>query len=260
MNMKRRTIWFLGASTAVVAVALPVGGATASKVMSGDFSAFSAVKWSSIIATTGLVIFFLVRQGVFANENLEEGERGYRRRWGKVVTRRKTGTRTLLMPGKKHFYVKHMYDVVVQSIRVRSSPEQPNLDKPARATFNRKNIWYVLVINWRVIDSDDSIYKSLTKVYQINRAAEGNDALENFVMNETLKTVRRCLSKFDADADGLPILTIDTEVAHVPDELLALQSELASMIGVQLESIDPILLTEAPEEAIRDLKNQSMFT
>lgn len=225
-----------------------LGTAPISKIT--DMINGSTIKWSSIVVGAGVVVFFLIRNGVLANENLEEGERGYRRRWGKITTNRK-GKRTLLFPGKKHFYIRHWYDVVVQSTRVRNTPEEPKYGEPARATLNQANIWYVLCANWRVIDEDEAIYKSLTKVYQVNRAAEGNDALENYVMNEVYAAVRRSLSKFAIDSEGLPVFTINAYRGYVPYEVAKLVMELEMNVGVCLESIDPVLLTIAPEAGVK---------
>ncbi len=254
MNMRKGAAWLIGTSTVLTVVALPFGPGLATQVMSGDFSVLSAIKWSTIVAGTFFGLFFLVRHGIFANENLEEGERGYRRRWGKIVAKRKTGKRTLLLPGKKHFYVKHWFDVVVQSVRKRSTPEEPDFGNPTKATFNDKNIWYLLVIDWRVEDDEEAIYKSLTQVYQVKRAQEGNDALENYVYNQVLKTVRRHLKEFDSDSDDLPIFTLDPDVASVPEALLTLVEELHNTLGVLVENIDPVLLTLAPEEGFSRLK------
>lgn len=209
----------------------------------------STIKWSTIIAGIGIVLFFLIRNGVLANENIEEGERGYRRRWGKIVTNRK-GERTLLLPGKKHFYVRHMYDVVVQSVRVRNTPEEPKYGEPARATLGQMNIWYVLRAKWHVIDEDEAIYKSLTKVYQVNRAAEGSDALENYVMNEVYAAVRRSLSEFERDSEGLPAFAVNAYRNHVPYEVAKLVMELEMEYGVSLDGIDPVLLSVAPEAGV----------
>lgn len=210
----------------------------------------TTVKWSSIIVGVGLVVFFLIRNGVLANENIEEGERGFRRRWGKITTNRK-GERKLLLPGKKHFYIRHMYDVVVQSIRVRSTPEEPKYGEPARATLGQTNIWYLLRAKWHVIDEDEAIYKSLTKVYQVNRAAEGNDALENYVMNEMNAAIRQSLSEFELDSEGLPAFTINAYRGHVPYAVAELVMRLEMDFGVSLDSVDPVLLTIAPESGIK---------
>lgn len=210
----------------------------------------TTVKWSSIVVGIGLVVFFLIRNGVLANENIEEGERGFRRRWGKITTNRK-GERTLLLPGKKHFYVRHMYDVVVQSVRVRSTPEEPKYGEPARATLGQTNIWYVLRAKWHVIDEDEAIYKSLTKVYQVNRALEGSDALENYVMNEVYAAVRRSLSEFERDFESLPAFTINAYRGYVPYGVAELVMKLEMDFGVSLDSIDPVLLSVAPEAGVR---------
>ncbi len=251
--MNKKTIWMTGGVSALTVVTSFAGPGLATELMSGDFSVLSAVKWSSIIAGSGLALFFLVRHGVFANENLEEGERGYRRRWGKIVTKR-DGSRKLLRPGRKHFYVKHWYDVVVQSVRVRSSPEEPELDKPIRFTFRGKNVWAVLVVDWQVIDEEEHIYNSITKVYQVKRAQEGNDALENYILNQLHKVFIRSVESFNADANGLPVITISQDVGTVPMQLCQLLVRLRETYGVRIVGIDPVLLTHAPEEAIRDLK------
>lgn len=253
MNMNKKTVWIIGGVSGVAVVTPLIGPTLANEVIAGDFSVLSAVKWSSIIAGTGLALFFLVRHGVFANENLEEGERGYRRRWGKIVTKR-DGSRKLLRPGKKHFYVKHWYDVVVQSVRLRSSPEEPELDKPIRFTFRGKSVWAVLVVDWQVIDKEEYIYNSITKVYQIKRAQEGNDALENYVLNQLHKVFIRCVESFNADSNGLPVITVNQDVGTVPEQLCQLLVRLRETYGVRIVNIDPVLLTLAPEEAIRDLK------
>lgn len=257
MNIRKGTYWFVGTS-AVLTVALPVawnfGPGLTTRIMSGDFSLGGAIKWSSIVAGAAVALYFLVSRGVLANENLEEGERGYRRRWGKIVANRKTGKRKLLLPGKKHFYIKHMYDVVVQSVRVRSTPEEPDLSQPLRATLGGMNLWIVLVIDWYVEDIEESIYKSLTQVYQVRRAQEGSDALANYVTNQVNKTVVRHLADFDTNPDHLPVITIDLEVGSVPDALLELLQELHDKFGVVVNGIDPILLTQAPEEAIRGIR------
>lgn len=254
MNMNKKTVWMIGGVSALTVATPFVGPSLATEVMSGDFSVLSAVKWSSIIAGVGLLLFFLVRQGVFAFENLEEGERGFRRRWGKIVVNKKTGEPKLLLPGKRHFYVKYMYDIVVQSVRVRSSPEEPNFDKPIRFAFQRKNAWVVLAVDWQVIDEKMHIYNSITKVYQVKRAQEGNDALENYVLNQTHKALIRCMESFNADVNGLPVITVNQDVGTVPEQLYQLLVRLRETYGVRIHSIDPVLLTHAPEEAIRDLK------
>lgn len=250
MNMRNRVVP-LAAVSLVLVGSLSIGSNFASEVMTGDFSTISAIKWSSVIVGGGIVVFFLIRNGVFANENLEEGERGYRRRWGKITSKPKTGKRKLLMPGRKHFYVKHMYDVVVQSVRIRNSPEEPNFNEPIRATFHGKHIWYLLIIRWYVLDTDEAIYRSLTQIYQVNRAREGDDALENFVANQLLTTVRQCLGEFEEDSDGLPVITIDPELGSVPEALASSLDELTEKLGVHVKDIRPVLLTFAPEEVWR---------
>lgn len=223
----------------------------ASKLMDGSVNWAGTIKWGAILTGIGLGLYFLLNNGVFANENLEEGERGYRRRWGKIVCDKK-GRRKLLMPGKKHFYVKHWYDVVVQSVRTRSTPETPDYDKPVRATYMGTNIVYVLVVKWRVLDNDEAIYKSLTAVYQVNRAAEGSKALENFVMNEVYRAVGRSLADFTMDdVNRLPVITIDAELTSVPAELSRTIENLEKNYGVRVESIDPLLLAVAPEAGMR---------
>lgn len=222
----------------------------ASKLMDGSINWAGTIKWGAILTGIGLGLYFLLNNGVFANENLEEGERGYRRRWGKIISGKKG--RKVLMPGKKHFYVKHWYDVVVQSVRTRSTPETPDYDKPVRATYLGKNILYVLVVKWRVLDTDDAIYKSLTAVYQVNRAAEGSKALEHFVMNEVYRAVGRSLSDFIMDrATPLPVIKIDAEHSNVPAELSRTITDLEENYGVRVESIDPVLLAVAPEAGMR---------
>lgn len=212
----------------------------------------STITWSSVVVGFGVVVFFLIRNGVLANENIEEGERGYRRRWGKVTANRK-GKRTLLLPGKKHFYVRHMYDVVVQSVRVRNTPEEPDYDKPTKASLGagENNIWYLLRAKWHVIDEDTAIYKSVTKVYQVKRAAEGNDALENYVMNEVNVAALQSLSEFDRNPEGLPAFTINAYRGRVPYDIAKLVMELEMDFGVSLDSIGPVLLTIAPESGMK---------
>ncbi len=254
MNISRRKKTVIAGAAGVTAITtgglITFGGfdpATLSQAT--DAINGTTIKWSSIVVGIGLVVFFLIRNGVLANENIEEGERGFRRRWGKITTNRK-GERTLLSPGKKHFYVRHMYDVVVQSVRVRNTPEEPKKGEPTRATLDKTNIWYVLRAKWHVIDEDEAIYKSLTKVYQVNRAAEGNDALENYVMNEVEVAVRRSLSEFDRDSEGLPVFTLNTSRGFVPPDIAELVTKLEMDFGVSLDSIDPVLLTVAPEAGV----------
>ncbi len=244
MNVKKSIVVVAGVS--LVGGGVTIGSNLADQLMSGSANWAGAIKWGAILTGIGFGLYFLLNNGVFANENLEEGERGYRRRWGKIVSG-KHG-RKLLMPGKKHFYVKHWYDVAVQSVRVRSTPEAPDYDKPVRATYLGKNILYVLVVKWCVIDTDESIYKSLTAVYQVNRAAEGSKALEHFVMNEVYRAVSRCLQDFGPDRyTRLPVIKIDAEDTYVPEELSRLLVELKENYGVQVVSIDPVLMAVAPE-------------
>lgn len=240
-----------GASVITAGGLITLGGGFDAAPLSKATDAINGttIKWSSIVVGIGLVVFFLIRNGVLANENIEEGERGFRRRWGKITTNRK-GERTLLLPGKKHFYIRHMYDVVVQSVRVRNTPEEPKYGEPARATLGQTNIWYVLRAKWHVIDEDEAIYKSLTKVYQVNRANEGNDALENYVMNEVYAAVRRSLPEFERDSEGLPVFTVNAYRGHVPYDVAELVMKLEMDLGVSLDSIDPVLLTVAPEAGV----------
>lgn len=254
MNISRRKKAVIAGVTGVSAITagglITFGGFEATPLTQAtDVINGTTIKWSSIVVGVGIVVFFLIRNGVLANENIEEGERGYRRRWGKITNRK--GKRKLLLPGKKHFYVRHMYDVVVQSTRIRSTPEEPKKGEPTRATLGQINIWYALRVKWHVIDEDEAIYKSLTKVYQVNRAAEGNDALENYVRNEVDATVLRSLSEFERDSENLPAFEVSARRGHVPYEVAKLVMELETEYGVSLDGIDPVLLSVAPEAGVR---------
>ncbi len=246
MNMSK-SIRITGMAAAVSVAGFGIG----SNLPITDFGNLSSVKWGSVIVAIVVALFFVFKHEVLAFENLEEGERGYRRRWGKIVTNRKTGERTLLYPGKRHFYIKKVYDIAVTSVRVHSSPDKPGDSDLVKGTVSGKNILFVLVVKWSVEDTEESIYRSLTSVFQVNRAREGDKALENYVLNEVKQLARSTLSEFDKDSEGLPVITIDSGKGTVPAALKGGIDSLRRENGVVVGSIGCTTLSDAPESNVR---------
>lgn len=249
MNLKSAGILLLGVGLLVGGVS--IGSSAMTDVMQGDFSVFTAIKWSTIVVGAALGLGFLLKNKVIGNENLEEGERGFRRRWGKVITKRRTKERKLLFPGKKHLYIKHYHDVLVQSVRVRTSPQEPDLSKFVRATYHGTNICYLLQLDWHVIDEEKAIHRSLTSVHQVNRAREGDDALENFVVGRVNRAIFSCLNELSRDSQGLPIFSVDLGDEELPARLRAVLVTLRDNYGVSVLDASPVLCTVAPEERLR---------
>ena len=117
--------------------------------------------------------------------------------------------------GQEVLYVKHWYDVVVQSVRTRSTPETTRLrQKPVRATYLGKNILYVLVEVARVLTP--------TTRRQVTTACIRWTAPPKAARHSSTSWWMRCTGRsliHHGQSDPLPVIKIDAEHSNVPAEL-----------------------------------------
>lgn len=61
----------------------------------------STAKWSSIALGLTIILGFLLKNEMLGNRNIEQGEYGLLRRWGKIVVDKETGLPRLRTTGRK---------------------------------------------------------------------------------------------------------------------------------------------------------------
>lgn len=248
------TVKRVAVGTSLVATGAVVGYTVgpdriAQAFMGQDSGVLGAVKWSSIVLIAGGALYFLIRQGLVRYEIIETGERGFRRRWGTVRESRKTGERTVLYPGKKHFYIRGIFDIAVISVRDRLwDPGSQILER----VYRGKNVELALFIHWKVIDTADAIYRSIFTIYELNRATEKRDTLEDYVVGNVLGVIGRNLSKFDSDEDGLPVIALDSEQGYVPPKVLDEIKRLREFVGCDVFKLELKSAKIAAEERLKE--------
>ena len=236
MHISRNTVKKVAVGTSLVTAGAVAGYSAApmdftQMFMKGDINILGAIKWSSIVLLAGGALYVLIRNGVVKYEVIETGERGFRRRWGTVRESRKTGDRVVLYPGKKHFYIKGIFDIAVTSVRDRLwDPKNEILER----VYRGKNVELALYLPWRVIDTAEAIYKSIFTIYELNRATEKRDTLEDYIVGNMIGVISENLNKFESDEDGLPIITLDNKKGYVPTEVLEEVNRLREFVGSEV--------------------------
>jgi hypothetical protein len=212
----------------------------------------TTVKWSSLILGFAVGIVFLFKHEVLGNKNIEQGEYGILRRWGKIVVDKETGLPRLRTTGKRHFYVKHASDYLVQNVRARITPDKPTADHLQRGRYHGRVVEYIPVLKWHVEDDVRAVVKSLVALAQVNRADTSDKTLENFVYAQVCGAIAKHLSEFDADDEGQPLITLDPAEATVPKGLMTKLAALREDIGVIVDQVSTPTNAPTPEQVLSE--------
>lgn len=234
------------AGTALVGTVLTIG------IPSAFATEGSTAKWSSIAIGLTIVLGFLLKNELLGNRNIEQGEYGLLRRWGKIVVDKETGLPTLRTTGKRHFYIKHVSDYLVQNVRTRITPAKPTADHMQRGIYHGRVVEYIPVLKWRVEDDARSVMKSLVALAQVDRTNVHDPALENYVYAEMCGAIAEGLSTFTTGSEGQPLITIDPSKGVVPNEVLAKLAALKEKVGVVVDQVSTPTIAPTPEQVLSE--------
>ncbi len=247
-------------SSKFVAPSLMVGGAVAmitttylsdwssiSNVIADNINVLTAVKWSSIAAVIGGVIYFIASKNLLHLKVIEMGEMGFRTKYGQPMSYRRgkrRGQYIVYYPGNRVIIIPIVHDIVVVSNRKQVGVAN------CQGVYAGKNIHFDIEIEWQVLADEHSAFLSAFSLHDAVRDDEKNQTLSILIEKRTMRVVDAILASLPSDGNGLPLFdSIDLYSDAAPGSsvkplLLDTLEEHGAMVG----SVRPLNRSFAPEE------------
>ena len=218
-----------------------------SNVITSNINVLTAVKWSSIAAVIGGIIYFIASKNLLHLKVIEVGEMGFRTKYGQPMSYRRgkrRGQYIVYYPGNRVIIIPVVHDIVVVSNR-----KQVGLAN-CQGVYVGKNIHFDIEIEWQVLADVNSAFLSAFSLHDAVRDDEKNQTLSILIEKRTMSVIDSILGSMPSDSNGLPLFdSLDLYSDTAPgSRVKPLLLETLEEHGAIVNNVRPLNRTFAPEE------------